>query len=224
MKKTELMGVQISDLTARECLSKASGYLKKGSLNVIYYISRGMLLAAKDSAELKGLIEEADIVLPDSVDILKACGISGRSREKEVERNLFFKSFLKMIMREKNSIYIISDSPEKADTLTASLGLMQDGLKIEGRYVAREDEDPENIVNEINSVVPDVVFCSFASPAGERFISQRMKINSKVMILVTSDMLNVKEDGTINNSGLLNLLRTRVFRRQAKKYEMDKES
>jgi UDP-N-acetyl-D-mannosaminuronic acid transferase (WecB/TagA/CpsF family) len=224
MKKTELMGVQISDLTARECLSKVSGYLKKGSLNVIYYISRDMLLAARDSGELKGLIEEADIVLPDSVDILRACGISGRSREKEVERNLFFKSFLKMLSHEKSRVYIISDSAEKAETLTTNLGLIQDGLKMEGRYIAEEGEDPENIVNEINSTAPDVVFCSFGSPAQERFITQKIKINARVMILVTSDMLNVKEDGTINNSGLLNLLRTRVFRRQARKYEMDKES
>lgn len=224
MKKTELMGVQISDLTARECLSKASGYLKKGSLNVIYFISRDMLLAAKDSAELKDLIEGADLVLPDSVEILKACSISGRSREKEIERNLFFKSFLKMLSHEKSRVYIISDSAEKADTLTTNLGLIQDGLKVEGSYIAREDEDPENIVNEINSIVPDAVFCSFASPAQERFITQRIKINARVMILVTSDMLNVREDGTINNSGLINLLRTRVFRRQARKYEMDKES
>ncbi|MBR5377290.1 MAG: WecB/TagA/CpsF family glycosyltransferase [Lachnospiraceae bacterium] len=224
MNKTELMGVSISDLTVRECLSRASGYLRKGSLDVIYYISRDTLLAAKDSPELKGLIREADLVLPDSIDILKACGILSRSREKEIERNLFLKSFLKMLSREKSRIFCLADSDEKADTLMADLRLIQDGLKNEGRYVAGEDEDPENIVNEINMVSPEVIFCSFGSPLQERFIAQKKKINAKLMILVTPGMLDVREDGTINNSGLLNLLRTRLFRRQAKKYEMDKES
>ncbi|MCR5651558.1 MAG: WecB/TagA/CpsF family glycosyltransferase [Lachnospiraceae bacterium] len=217
MKKTELMGVQISDLTAKESLTKASGFLKKGSLNVIYYISKEVLLSAKETPELASLIAEADIVIPDSVDILNACGISGRSREKEIERNLFFKGFLKMLEREKSRIYIISDSEEKAENLAKSLDMIQEGLKTEGRYIAKAEEDPENIVNEINSVAPDVVFGILGSPLQERFITQKIKINAKIMVLVTPGMLNVREDGTINNSGLLNFLQTRIFKRQARK-------
>ncbi|MBO4375002.1 MAG: WecB/TagA/CpsF family glycosyltransferase [Lachnospiraceae bacterium] len=223
MKKTELMGVRISDLTARECLSKATGYLKKGGLNVIYYVSRDMLLTAKDAPELKNLIDQADMVLPDSADILNACGILNRGREKEIERNLFFKGFLKVLEREKSRIFIVSDSSEKAVALEGSLGLIQEGLKEEGHYIAKDGEDPENIVNEINSVVPDVIFVNLASPEQEKFIIQKKKINAKVMVLVTPDMLNVREDGTIDNRGFLNLLTTRIFKRQAKKYEMDKE-
>ncbi len=224
MKKTELMGVRISDLTARECLSKTSGYLKKGSLNVIYFVSKDVLLTAKDTPELGELIADADIVLPDSVDILNACGISNRSREKEIERNLFFKGFLRMIAREKSRIFVVSDSTEKAEALVTGLRLIEEGIDPGQRYIAKEGEDPENAVNEINSVAPDVVFVNFASPLQERFISQKIKINARVMILVTPDMQKVREDGTINNRGFLNLLTARIFKRQARKYEMDKES
>ena len=224
MKKTELMGVRISDLTVRECLSKTSGYLKKGGLNVIYFVSRDVLLTAKDTPELCDLIADADLVLPDSVDILNACGISNRSREKEIERNLFFKGFLRMIAREKSRIFVVSDSMEKAEAFISGLKLIEEGIVPGGRYIAREGEDPENIVNEINSVAPDVVFVNFSSPVQERFISQKIKINARVMILVTPDMQRVREDGTINNRGFLNMLTARIFKRQARKYEMDKES
>ena len=130
----------------------------------------------------------------------------------------------RIIINKNSRICIISDSASKADILKANLAVIQEGLKQTDSYVAAEGEDPENIVNEINSVAPDAVFCSLESPFQERFISQKIKINARVMILVTSDMQNVREDGTINNSGFLNRLRTRVFRRQARKYEMDKES
>lgn len=224
MKKTELMGVRISDLTARECLSKTSGYLKKGGLNVIYFVSKDVLLTADDTPGLGGLIADADMVLPDSVDILNACGIRSRSREKEIERNLFFKGFLRMIARERSRIFVVSDSPEKEQALISGLRLIEERIEPGGSYIAAEGEDPENIVNEINSVAPDVVFVYFASPAQENFISQKIKINAKVMILVTPDMQKVREDGTINNRGFLNLLTARIFKRQARKYEMDKES
>ena len=43
-----------------------------------------------------------------------------RSREKEIERNLFFKGLLRMLEREKSRIYVISDAAEKAESLIAS--------------------------------------------------------------------------------------------------------
>ncbi len=225
MKKTELMGVEISDLTVRECLNRSMSYLKNGGLNVIYFLSRDVLLEAKDMPELRDLIKEADIVLPDSIDILKAAGAGNKSREKEIERNLFFKSFLKMLIREKRSVFVVADSEEKAAGLMNGLDKIQEGLKKAGTYLMNDIEDADNAVNEINSVVPDVVFCVLKTPDQEKFFSmQKMKINSRVMIALSPDMLNVREDGTINNEGLLNFLRAKLFRRQAQKYEMDKEN
>ncbi len=225
MKKTELMGVEISDLSVRECLNRSSGFLKNGGLNVIYFLSRDVLLEAKDKPELRDLIKDADVILPDSADILKAAGTLTKSREKEIERNLFFKGFLKVLIREKRTIFILADSRDRADGLLKGIEKIQEGIEQAGTYLLEDQEDAENAVNEINSVVPDVVFCILKTPEKERFISrQKKKINSKLVIALTPDMLNVREDGSINNKGLLNVLRAKFFKRQAQKYEMDKEN
>ncbi|MBO6111777.1 MAG: WecB/TagA/CpsF family glycosyltransferase [Lachnospiraceae bacterium] len=220
MKTIELMGMEMNDLTVRECLHMAGEALKSGGLGVIYFLSRDVLLASGDSEEIRQCIKDADITLPDTKDILHAAGLNNKSREREIDRNLFLKGFLRILSREKKKIYIVADSREKADTLKAGLNTIQRDLDYTGEYILEGPEDAENAVNEINGVVPDVILSIIKSPEHEEFINaQRMKINARLLMAMTPAMLKVKEDGTIDNKGLLDRLRAGFFNKVAQKYK-----
>ena len=222
MKTIELMGMEINDLNVRESLHLTGDYLKNGVLNVIYYISRDILLEAKDSEDLRNFIQETDIVLPDTKDILHAAGISSKSREKEIERNLYFKGLLRVLERDGKKIYIVADSEQKAASIRAGMDTIQKDLDIIGKYILADEADAENAVNEINGMAPDVIVSAIKSPLHESFIAeQKMKINAKLLVALTPGMLTLKEDGTLNHKGLLNRLRTGFFNKAARNYKKE---
>ncbi len=219
------MGMEIKDLSVRECLHMTGEFLKNGSLNVIYFVSGQTLVISEDSEELRHIIGEADIVLPDTTDILRAAGSSNRSREKEIERNLFLKGFLKICSREKKDIFVLADSEERIQAIKSAVETIQKDLNYAGTYILTDIEDAENAVNEINSVAPDVILSVVKTPLHEEFIdSQKMKINSRLLVAMSPAMLKVKEDGTIDNKGILNRIRAKFFNSAAKKYSKRKNN
>ena len=56
-----LMGMEIRDLSVRECLHTAGEFLKSGGLNVIYYLNGQALLVSEDFEEIRHLVEEATL-------------------------------------------------------------------------------------------------------------------------------------------------------------------
>ena len=220
MKTIMLMGLEIKDLSVRECLHMTGEFLKNGSLNVIYFLSGQALLSAEDSEELRQLVKDADIVLPDTTDILHAAGTNNRSREKEIERNLFLKGFFRICSRDKKRIFIIADSEEREKAIRSAVSMIQKDLNFVGTYILTDADDAENAVNEVNSVAPDIVLSVVRTPLHEEFIyGQKMKINSKLFVAMTPAMLKLREDGTINNKGFLDRLKAGFFNKAVQKYK-----
>ena len=195
-------------------------FLRSGGLNVIYFLSGQALLSAEDSEELRQLIKEADIVLPDTTDILHAAKVNNRSREKEIERNLFLKGFFRICSREKKRIFIIADSEERESAIKSAVGMIQKDLNFIGTYILSDSADAENAVNEVNSVAPDIVLSVIKTPLHEEFIcGQKIKINARLLIAMTPAMLKLREDGTINNKGFLDRLKAGFFNKAVQKYK-----
>ena len=223
MKKIDLLGMEVKDYSVRECMHLASEYLNNGVLNVIYFLSKDVLLEARDSEELRGYINEMDVTVIATSDILHAADISSKSREHEIDRNLLLKGLLRKIDREKKKIFLISVSQEKLDNLKATLQKFESDLIFAGGIAydpkGENGAGEDDVVNEINSVIPDVIFSDLPTPDQERFISrEKMKINAKLMVALKDDMLKVKEDGTIKNGGITNFFSKTIFKSIADKY------
>ena len=223
MKKINLLGMEIKDYSVRECMHLTNEYLNNGVLNVIYFLSKEVLLEAKDSEALRNFINEVDVTVLATSDILHAAEISSKGREHEIDRNLFLKGILHKLSREQRKIYLVSCGEDKLDNLKGTLGKFEADLNFVGGISfdasGENGVSEDDVVNEINSVIPDVIFTDIPTPSQEKFIeAEKMKINAKLLVALNNDMLKVRDDGTIKKGGIVNYLNKSIFKKIAEKY------
>ena len=221
MRKMKMLGLELRDYSVKEALRLTGQYLNNSRLDTVSFLSTDILLSAGENSNLKLWLEAMDLTIPISVEILHAAGITNRSRIKEVENSIFYREFLKRLSNEQKTLYILT---ETEDTLKAALAFMQanaKGIKIVGSYVFENlAGDVNEIINDINSVTPDVVISRLLSPKQEQFVYEnKNKINAKIWLALENSFVMKENAKGLKFNRLSKLIENTVFRRMVSKYE-----
>ena len=218
MRQIELLGLKLQDHSVREAMRLLHEFVNDDTCNRIDFVTHELLLSASENPELAAYIQGADMVVFSSSDILEAANVAGRAREREIESNLFLKGMLRKLAKEKRSIYLITSSEDDAVALRSELSDINEELRFCGGSVAEAvTADMDSIVNDINSVIPDVVIIRLPAGMGEKFMAvNSMKINSRLLISLGDTELKGLGGGY---TGLRSFIIRRLFKREATKYQ-----
>lgn len=224
MRRISVLGVELRDYSVKESMKMVAQFLNNGSLDTVYFLTTDLLVEAKDNEELKGYIESMDVTIPVTTDILHAAELGIRTREKEVENNTFLNELLKKLAKEKKKIFLLAETEEDLVKMRESLLKFEDKLVFFGSYAYANLSGTEDaIINEINSVIPDVVISNLAVTKHEKLICEnKMKVNAKLWVAIKSVSLKTTHAGELKRSTLYTLIDKTIFKRIVSKYENKK--
>lgn len=219
MKSISVLGVQLKDLSVRESLKLANVYLNSDSLSTMCFINTGLMLEARDSSEVKECIESMDMIMPTTADVVSAMGY----HEREIANNNYLREFLKKLSREKRKIFIVGRSEEEQVKIREALLALDERLVFFGcfSYVDQPGVD-DALINEINSVLPDVVISLLDSPVQEMLVSRtRQMVNARVWLMLKDENLRgsagkIKKVGKVHD-----FLDKFLFKRIVNKYDSE---
>lgn len=225
MRRVSVLGVELRDYSVKESMKMIAEYLNNGSLDTVCLISTDVLVEAKDDNELKGYIEAMDMTVPVTEDILHAAELNIRSREKEVQNNTFLKELMRRLAKEKKKIFLLAETEHDLVIMREALLKFDSRLTFFGSYAYENLSGTEDaIINEINSVLPDVIFSYLETPKQERLIQEnKMKVNAQIWVALRSVALKTTESGELKRGGLHTLIDKTIFKRVVSKYENKKE-
>lgn len=225
MRRINVLGVELRDYSVKESMKLILQYLNSGSLDTVAFLTTGLLMEAKDNSELKNFIETMDMTVPVTTDILTAGGLNSRNREKEVENNIFLKELMKRLAKDKKKIFLLAETENDLIFMREMLLKFDNRLTFFGSYAYENLTGTEDaIINEINSVIPDVVISVLSSPKQEHMISEnKMKVNARVWIALTNANLKTTESGELKHGKLHTMINKTIFKRVVTKYENDRE-
>lgn len=174
--------MQIDNYTVREAILQVEVYLNNTVMNTIETINMKMLDLASEETSIKECIEMLDLAVIGEKDILLAAGVHSSQRIKETVDHEFFKEFMKRIIRNHKSVFLLGEATEDVNRLEEYLDEEYDKLKISGRCAFDEKSgDLEGVVNEVNSISPDVIFSILPSPHQEKFLLEnRGKLDARI--------------------------------------------
>lgn len=190
MQKMDILGITLTDYSLKESLLLVDNYLENGALNTILYVTTPMLiLAGKDEHE-KERIESMDMTLCGESDILRVAKIGSMSRLYEVENLVFLKEFLRRIVRNGRTVYLLADSEEDAFNLCTELKDFQKGIVVKGVKAIKEDTgNVEEVVNDINDIAPSVIISRMAWGKQEKWmLDAKPYMNAEVWLGISKDM------------------------------------
>lgn len=192
METIEIFGVKVHNTTLEEATRTIESYLRGEKLNIIYTPNTEIVMVAKDDNKLKELLNNGNLITADGIGLIYGSRIKKRPLQERVTGFDMSINMLKIANANNYSLYLLGGKDGIAKNAAENIKKDYPNIKIAGYHhgyfkgshtgdVSSQDE--KNIVNEISSVNPDIIFVGLGFPRQEIWIdSNKDKIKARVII------------------------------------------
>jgi len=217
-----VLGIKLDNYLLEDAMDYFSEFLENDVLNTIGVVSTSLLMAASEDEELIQQIDSLDMTIIGEKEILEAAQIEHKRRHKEVENHQFFNAFFKYSSEYHKSIFLLVDRESQIEKLNTYLEGKYNGINIVGAYaVENSNEDGDTIVNEVNSISPDIIVSVIGTTFQEKFIyNNKQKLNAKVW-LGLGHHERARNSIGLKPSWLSKLVDKTLFKRMVSKYNSE---
>ena len=179
--KIEIMGVRFDNVTMAEALEEALRLMERPGAACVVTPNAEIVYEAMQSDELRTLLNEADLVLPDGAGVVLASNILKTPLKQKVAGVDFADQLLGILARNGGSAYLLGSKPGVAELAAEKMLQKHPGLTITG-LADGYFQDEAAVVEKINAASPDFLFVCLGAPKQERFMAQhRQELNVKLM-------------------------------------------
>lgn len=179
IKELTVAGIKLNSYTALENLTKIGNNLDNHVFTTVEEIYMRTLLLAKEDETVREVVEALDVTVIAENGVWDAVGENTSLRRREIEKREFFFQLMRILERNKYSIFVLGeDSQEIAQTCEYIAGEFP-RLKVAGRIALSEcNGTEEDIINDINTIAPDVIVSVLPSPMQEYFLENHRSMLS----------------------------------------------
>lgn len=172
-----------------QCLNK---FLAEEKVHVIYTPNTEIVMLAKKNEELKKILNESDLTIPDGIGLIYASKIKGNPLPERVTGYDTSIKLLEIANDKGYSIYLLGGKEGVAKEAKERLKKTYPNIRIagyhngyfKGAHLGYDNhEEEQEIIKEINESKPDILFVGLGAPKQENWISaNKDKLNCKVII------------------------------------------
>ena len=194
--RIDILGVGIDTLTRKETLEEVLGYIRNDERNCKFIATPNpeMIMRACEDEEFSGILNSADLVLPDGVGVVLASKLGEtRIRETVPGCDLCFNVFDQMKDMPETKAYLLGAAPGVAELARGNMQAQFPGLTICGVHNGFFKEGEEDaIIEQINDLRPDVLLVGLGFPRQEKWIyknKEKLDVNFAIACGGTIDVM-----------------------------------
>ena len=175
--------VQIRDLDVNiidiDCFcQKVEGYLENDQLNVILLASSKLFEEAAENEHLRELVARADALVPGEKTVLSLHHADLLQKGGIIVNYNSLINVLEYLKKTHYTVYIVAREQKESDYIKQFFQARGYNISVVGERMEQEFED-DAIINEINSLSPDILFVDLDTPLQEMWI---MEHSTKVSV------------------------------------------
>lgn len=175
-KTLNVLGVRVDAVTAREALDAIEGYIRQGEPHQIVTANAEIIYQASKDKKMQRVINEASLVTADGSGVVWASRQLGTPLKERVTGIDLVNSICEQSAKKGWRIYILGSAPGVADQAAENIMKKYPGCNIVGTHHGyfKEKEERE-IIAEIKSKKPDVLFVALGAPKQEYWIVEHQE-------------------------------------------------
>lgn len=181
MTKETILGVDVTK-TSEDDLSKhlLNNIINEDKQAFIVAINPEKITLANKDRELKTLLNQATIQIPDGVGVLIASKLQGGNITERITGVDLMERLIKDAATHHKRVFFYGAKPGTADAAKKNLIKKYPGLNVVGTIDGYE-QNPRCIIETINQQKPDYLFVALGSPKQEQWIVEHMhELNVRV--------------------------------------------
>ena len=190
MEKITIRQLQFDNVTMDEAVAKVEGYIERGEQCVVFTPNAEIVQMTMEDGEFRGLVQSADILIPDGAGVVLASKIMKKPLKSKVPGCELAERLVKSSAEGKYKIFFYGSKPATeegmsvADLANKKMGEKYPGFAAAGTshgYVKPDGYDA--LIEGINASGADILFVCLGVPMQEKWIAaNRDRINAKVII------------------------------------------
>ncbi len=183
----DILGVPISDITLNDAVKHIVYNLNSDSYNnkqIIFTPNPEFVINALNDDEFMDILNKSSINVPDGIGIVIASKILGHNIKTRLPGFDLVQAVFEDIQDKDLTVYFLGSSEENINKAKSEMQKKYKNLKIIGCHNGYFKSDEDNIIiQEINSLSPDLLLVGLGSPRQEKWIyNNKDKLSANVMI------------------------------------------
>lgn len=188
-ERVELLGISVDVLPTKEAAEQTISYMETEGSKVVYFVNSETLLLLEGHDSWKNCVEASQLVLPGAANVDNSLNeVLGYERDP-----FFFESYLDRILdyivEMGMDTLLVTGTEQQFLSVQANIHEKRPLLDLTGFYKTEQDESYEHIVNEINSVAPDVLLVACDETMQLELLDQYHDLMNAGMVLFVGHQL-----------------------------------
>ena len=169
--RIDVLGVGFDNLTMQEAVDKGMSLLRGEGMHYVVTPNPEIVEICRENPEANRVINEADLVLPDGIGVIKGAAMLGTPLKERTPGIEFASHLMGRMAEEGFSLYLLGAKPGVAEMAAEKLAEKYPGLKVAGTHDGYFKEDGP-VVKDIADSGADCVFVCLGAPKQEFWIKQ----------------------------------------------------
>lgn len=179
MNKINILGVSFDNVNMQEAIEKCKEFISSDSGHLVVTPNPEIVMRAQDNEEFKSIINNAALVIPDGIGIIKAGNILGTPLKERVAGYDLICNLFEEAKDGSISFYFWGSKPGIAEKAREKIKEKYPKLNVLGAHTGYFNEEEEKaIIQEIKELKPDVLLVGLGAPKQEIIINKY--INEKI--------------------------------------------
>lgn len=173
-KVVNILGVPVDNIDIKEAVDLIEKFILELDdirCRVVYTPNPEMIMRAQEDRELKRILNDSDLNIPDGIGVIIASRLLGKPLKCRVAGYDLMMEIIKLCHQKDYSICFLGGQPGVAEQAKSRVEQMYKGIKVTGAYHGYFSPDYEEVIlEEINIKAPDVLFVGMGVPKQEKWI------------------------------------------------------
>lgn len=178
MKKIDVLGVKFDNVDMQEAIEKCKEFISGPNSNLIVTPNPEIVMSAKENEDFKNIINNASLVIPDGIGIIKAANILNTPLKERVAGFDLICNLLELYKDGSCTFYFWGSKPGIAELAKQKLEEKYPNIKIVGVDDGYFDDNKKmEIIEKIRTLKPDILLVGTGAPKQEKIINELLPEN-----------------------------------------------
>lgn len=170
MQIIDFAGVKVDNLTMLEALEKVGFYLSENKPHLIVTPNPEMIVACQQDADLKQILNTADLRVPDGISMVVVSRIKGMPLKERVSGIDLMLEIINAYAKDKK-IYLLGGAPDIAKEAALALARKFPWINVIGTHDGYfKVQDESKLIQEIRDLQPDMLFVGLGAGKQEKWL------------------------------------------------------
>lgn len=189
--RVQFLNVAVNIAATKTASDATIKCLEEESSKVVYFVNSETLFLLEEKSDWRETIEASELVLPGTVSVNKSINeVLGHKRDSFFLES-YFDNVLDYAVENGKELFIIAEKEEHFLSIQEHIQEKRPFITLSGVFLTEQEESADHVVNEINSVAPDILLVALEERK-QLFLleNHRHQINAGLLLFTGNIMYN----------------------------------